>query len=122
VRPAIECPSPLVLEVPPPIVKETAENMARKSMPAGPGRPKGVPNKLTTLAKDAIAAAAEKLGGTDRLVEWARESPDNEKVFWGQIYTKLLPLQVHGPGPDGEHLIRKIERAIIDPKHGNASH
>lgn len=63
---------------------------------AGRGRPKGALNKTTQLAKDAIAAAAEGLGGADRLVAWAREDAQNERVFWGQIYTKLLPLQVSG--------------------------
>jgi hypothetical protein len=60
------------------------------------GRLKGTPNKVTALAKDAIAVAAERLGGIDRLVEWARADPANERVFWGTIYTKLLPLQVSG--------------------------
>lgn len=76
-------------------------------MPAGPGRPKGIPNKHTTLAKDAIALAAEGLGGTDRLVAWAKEAPENERVFWGQIYTKLLPLQVSGEG-GGAIVIEKV--------------
>jgi hypothetical protein len=53
-------------------------------------------NKVTALAKDAIAAAADRLGGVDRLVAWVREDRNNERVFWGQIYTKLLPLQVSG--------------------------
>ena len=65
---------------------------------AGPGRKKGVPNKTTQAAKDAIAAAAEALGGADRLVVWAKEDPANERVFWGTIYPKLLPLQVTGEG------------------------
>lgn len=64
----------------------------------GPGRKKGVPNKTTQAAKDAIAAAAEALGGADRLVAWAKEDPANERVFWGTIYPKLLPLQVTGEG------------------------
>jgi hypothetical protein len=64
----------------------------------GPGRKKGIPNKQTTLAKDAIALAAEGLGGAERLVKWAKEDPLNERVFWGQIFTKLLPLQVSGEG------------------------
>lgn len=63
---------------------------------AGPGRPKGIPNKTTKTAKEAIALAAEKLGGADRLVAWAQEEPQNERVFWGTIYPKLLPLQVTG--------------------------
>lgn len=69
----------------------------------GPGRPKGSPNKVTKAAKDAIADAAERLGGSNRLVEWAKEDPKNEHAFWATIYPKLLPLQVNGPGPEGEH-------------------
>lgn len=65
---------------------------------AGKGRVKGVPNKATTLAKNAIADAAEILGGTKRLAAWAAEAPENERVFWGTIYPKLLPLQITGEG------------------------
>lgn len=65
---------------------------------AGKGRPKGTPNKTTQAAKDAIAMAAEALGGAERLVEWAKEDPANEKAFWTTIYPKLLPLQVTGEG------------------------
>lgn len=72
---------------------------------AGKGRPKGSANKTTQAAKDAIAQAAEELGGADRLVAWVKEDPANEKVFWGTIYPKLLPLQVNGAGENGEHLI-----------------
>lgn len=67
------------------------------------GRAKGTPNKITQSAKDSIAMAAELLGGTERLVNWAKEDPSNEKVFWGTIYPKLLPLQVNGAGEDGSH-------------------
>ena len=61
-----------------------------------PGKPKGAKNHTTRTAMEAIAYAAEKLGGAERLTEWAKESPDNEKVFWGTVYPKLLPLQVTG--------------------------
>lgn len=78
----------------------TPEKKRRDNLPPGPGpgRPKGVPNKTTQTAKDAIAAAAEALGGADRLTKWAKEDPANERVFWGTIYPKLLPLQVTGEG------------------------
>jgi hypothetical protein len=62
----------------------------------GPGRPKGSPNKIQKAAKDAIAAAAEKLGGEKRLVEWAQEDAKNEYAFWVNVYPKLLPLTVNG--------------------------
>lgn len=68
------------------------------------GRPKGSVNKTTATAKAMIEAAADELGGTERMVAWAREAPENERTFWGTIYPKLLPLQVHGAGDDGEHL------------------
>lgn len=82
-------------------VKKTANNLPGP----GPGRPKGSPNKVTKEAKDAIAEAAEALGGATRLVEWVKEDKLNERVFWGTIYPKLLPLQVNGAGPNGEHLL-----------------
>lgn len=63
-----------------------------------PGKPKGATHKTTRLAKEAIALAAEKLGGVDRLVEWAQSDPLNERAFWSSIYPKLLPLQVTGEG------------------------
>ncbi len=63
---------------------------------AGKGRPKGATNKTTTTAKEAIALAAEGLGGTERLIVWAKEDPKNEAAFWTSIYPKLLPLQVNG--------------------------
>lgn len=85
----------------------------RKPPNAGKGRKKGVPNKTTTLAKEAIALAAEKLGGTDRLVKWAQSDPDNERVFWAQIYTKLLPHQVE-TGPAGFNVTAQIVRKIVN--------
>ena len=95
-------------------VKETKGNPAdRFGGKAGPGRPKGVPNKTTTIAKDALAYAFDKLGGQDALVDWANADPDNRKIFYQTIWPKLLPLQVAGSGPGGEHLLAMIERRII---------
>lgn len=82
-------------------VKKTVNNLPGP----GPGRPKGSQNKTTREAKDAIAEAAEVLGGAARLVEWVREEPANERIFWGTIYPKLLPVQLKGTGENGEHLI-----------------
>jgi len=77
----------------------TAVKKTKSNLPgAGPGRPKGVPNKTTQTAKDAIALAASELGGAARLVAWAKEDPKNESAFWASIYPKLLPLQVTGEG------------------------
>ena len=62
----------------------------------GAGRPKGSQNKVNKAAKEAIAEAAEKLGGVDRLVNWAQEAPENERAFWATIYPKLIPVQLAG--------------------------
>lgn len=90
-------------------VKKTRGNLKG----AGPGRPKGLQNKTTRLAKEAIAFAADKLGGAERLAEWAGEHPDNEKAFWATIYPKLLPLQVQGDPNNPLKMIHAIERRIV---------
>lgn len=99
------------------MTESTKVEESTKKLPpnAGKGRQKGVPNKTTQAAKDAIALAADRLGGAERLVEWAKEDPANERAFWTTIYPKLLPLQVNGAGAEGEH-IHKIVRVIVDPK------
>lgn len=72
-----------------------------------PGKPKGAINHNTRAAKDAIAFAAEGLGGARRLVDWAKEDPLNERAFWTSIYPKLLPLQIAG---DKENPIQTVSR------------
>lgn len=81
------------------------------------GRKKGALNKTTRAAKDAIAAAAEALGGAERLTEWAQEDPANERVFWGTIYPKLLPLQVTGEG--GGPIVTRVELVALDDDSAN---
>lgn len=84
---------------------------------AGKGRAKGVPNRTTMLAKEAIAVAGEMLGGADRLFAWCKEDPKNERVFWGTIYPKLLPLQLHGPDDvDGNPRVPFIEIRLVQPE------
>lgn len=98
-------------------VKKTDEK-PKRAFPggAGPGRPKGVPNKMTTAAKDAIAKAADALGGPDRLVEWVKEDPLNERAFWTTIYPKLIPLQV--TGENGAPIETSHTITFIKPSHG----
>ena len=71
--------------------KIQAKNLTQR----GRGRPKGAQNKLGKAAKEVIAEAADRLGGVDRLVEWAKEDDKNESAYWTSIYPKLLPLQVN---------------------------
>lgn len=79
-----------------------------------PGKPKGATNKTTTAAKDAIAQAAEALGGAQRLVAWVKEDTANERVFWGTIYPKLIPLQVTGEG--GGPMGMSLTVSFVPPK------
>lgn len=69
---------------------------------AGKGRPKGVPNKNTILAKQAIAQAFDELGGTAGLVAWAQAEDENLKVFYATIWPKIIPVQTEITGKDGE--------------------
>jgi hypothetical protein len=80
----------------------------------GPGRPKGVPNKATTAAKEAIALAAEGLGGTERLIAWAQEDPQNERAFWSSIYPKLIPVTLAGDDKNPLGLSLKVE--LVKPE------
>jgi len=79
------------------------------------GRVRGVPNKLTTGAKEAIAQVAVNIGGVARMTEWVRKSAENEKAFWTSIYPKLLPLQVAGDKDNPISVINRIERVIVEP-------
>jgi hypothetical protein len=79
--------------------------------PGNPGKPKGAVSKTTKMAKEAIALAAEGLGGVDRLVEWAKEDPANERAFWATIYPKLIPVQI--ANADGEEFKAGLTLNIV---------
>ena len=78
----------------------------------GQGRPKGSVSRHTSAVKDAIAAAAEGLGGVERLISWAQEDPLNERAFWSSIYPKLIPVQLTGEG-GGPIQIGRIELVAL---------
>jgi len=89
-------------------VKKTGENMIGKGK-AGPGRPKGLPNKATTAIKDMIISALDQAhpeGGAAYLVQ---QSKDNPTAFMGLV-GKVLPMQVTGSGEGGEHIHEVVWR------------
>jgi hypothetical protein len=63
------------------------------------GRPKGVPNKVTTELKDMILQALSGAGGVEYLIQRAQDSPGPFLALVG----KVLPLQV--TGKDGKDLM-----------------
>jgi hypothetical protein len=79
------------------------------------GRKAGVPNKRTVRVKEAIEEVAARLGGPDGLLKWVHESPENETIFWSSMYVRLLPVQLHGTGKDGE-LVLQIKREELAQK------
>lgn len=59
------------------------------------GRPKGAPNKTTTLLKDAILKAATDAGNGDMAVYLAQQAKDNPGPFMA-LLGKVLPMQIAG--------------------------
>lgn len=76
------------------------------------GRPKGTPNKFTTLKADFLEAY-EKIGGVDELAEWARNNR-NRKDFYRMIAT-MLPKHVEVSVEDhAQAIAEKIKEADPD--------
>ena len=91
-------------------VKETKSNLPGP----GPGRPKGIPNKMTGQVKEMILEALEGAGGVQYLTERAKD-PKTAAAFLSLV-GKVLPLTLQGAGPNGEHVFSRIVREVIDPK------
>ncbi|GAA0809519.1 hypothetical protein [Cupriavidus gilardii] len=91
--------------------------MAHGGKREGAGRPKGTPNKLTKDVREAILQVAEGLGGPEGMLRWAQTNEVNERIFWSQIYPKVLPKEVKAEltGEDGGP-ISVIQRVVVDPK------
>ena len=51
--------------------------------------------------------------GVEDWIPWARESPENERVFWSSIFPKLLPVQVTGKD---EGPLQISSRVVILPE------
>lgn len=73
-------------------VKKTAGNLTG----AGPGRPKGMPNKTTRMLKEALLQAADEAGGKDGLVGYLRTQATANPGPFMSMLGKVLPLQVTG--------------------------
>lgn len=70
----------------------------------GPGRKKGVPNKVNSLLKDEILQAAADAHPDGRVAYLAQQAQENPAAFL-TLLGKVLPTQINGPGDNGEHKV-----------------
>lgn len=91
-------------------VKETKKIGEGK---AGPGRPKGVPNKTTAIIKDAIIQAATNAGDGDMVEYLTQQARLNPGPFMA-LLGKVLPMQVIGDPDNPVEVVTRIE--LVAPK------
>ena len=79
-------------------------------MKTGAGAP---PLRPATMARDAIALAFDEIGGVAAFAEWIKASEDNRKLFYTNLYPKIIAIQ---PGEEPEAPpIAEIRRTIVRP-------
>jgi len=71
---------------------------------AGPGRPKGLPNKITKTAKENIEAVYAGLGGIQAHIEFLKKHPRALADFYATVYPRLLPAKIEASGENGKPL------------------
>lgn len=81
----------------------------------GPGRPPGLPNKVTAALKDMILQALDDAGGVEYLRTQAEENPQAFLTLVG----KVLPMQV--TGGDGGPLTIVLSTGVPRQKPDEAS-
>ena len=86
-------------------------------MKAGPGRPKGSPNKINSQLKDMIMTALEAVGGIEYLKAQAAENPKTFLLLLGRV----LPMQVSNADGEAFHVeVTEVRRTIVDPQRDNS--
>lgn len=66
-------------------------------MKAGPGRPKGLKNKVTRQLKDMILAALDEAGGEAYLVAQAHDNPQAFMTLLGKVLPTTLAADPKNP-------------------------
>lgn len=84
--------------------------------PAGSGRAKGTPNKVTANFKEAFSYAFQGLGGGPHLLEWARENPTE---FY-RLLSKMLPREIEATLHGGVKLM-VVEELVDSPENGGGA-
>jgi hypothetical protein len=73
----------------------------------GPGRPRGLPNKVTAEVKTMVLQALSDAGGVEYLVERAKD-PRTASAFL-TLVGKVIPTQITGEGGGPVQTITRIE-------------
>jgi hypothetical protein len=90
--------------------KETTKKRKVGDGTPGPGRPKGVPNKVTADVKAMVLQALSEAGGAAYLLEQSEKNPTAFMTLVG----KVLPLTVAGD-PDAPLTFQEVVRRIVKP-------
>ena len=90
--------------------KQTAKKQGNHgNLPGpGPGRPKGVPNKVSRDLKEAYLMAANLAGGKEGLIGYLKKQAEleNPSAFMTGL-SKLLPLMLEG-NPDAPLIVERV--------------
>lgn len=84
-------------------VTKTRDNSRIGAGKPGPGRPKGVRNRMSEARTDEILETFERLGGIEHMVSWAAKNPTE---FY-RLYGKLLPKEVKAEHSGGLDVVHK---------------
>lgn len=96
-------------------VKKTLKkpNPRAKFLPhPGPGRTKGIPNKLSRTAKENIEKVYGELGDVKGHVEFLKTHPAALADFYSNVYSKLIPLDVSHSGEVRATVIFEMPRPV----------
>jgi len=97
------------------MVKETKRKpTGAAALGAGPGRPKGIPNKVTADIKSMILTALSNVGGASYLEERAND-PKTAAAFLGLV-GKVLPMTIAG---DPANPVQQVVRVELVPMRGS---
>jgi hypothetical protein len=99
-------------------VSKTKTNPAERFGGPGPGRPKGLPNKTTTILKEAVLIAAENVGndgaGKGGLVGYLQHVAATNVPAFTSLLGRVLPLQVVGDPDSPIHT--EVVMRIVRPE------
>jgi hypothetical protein len=82
----------------------------------GPGRPKGAVNMTTRAIREAITGALNDVSGGDGGRMYFTIMAATRPELFIPLVAKTLPIRLAGDDEDGELVVTRIERVIIDPQ------